>query len=176
MTIEDKIKSSVRDVNDFPKEGIIFKDITTIFEDTLLTREVINALKESVIHLKIDALVGVESRGFLFGVSLAQALNVPFVLARKKGKLPYKTIQQSYALEYGEAIVEINQDTIKPDWNVLIHDDLLATGGTAEAIAKLIQREKAHVSGFSFVIELEFLKGRNILEHYSSNIVNLATY
>ncbi len=174
--IEEKIKASVRDVKNFPKKGIIFKDITTIFENPELTKQVIEALKESVKHLTIDAVIGVESRGFLFGVPLAQALNVPFILARKKGKLPYKTIQQSYALEYGEAIVEINQDTIKPNSNILIHDDLLATGGTAEAIAKMVQSEKANVAGFSFVIELEFLNGRKTLEQYSNNIVNLAAY
>lgn len=174
--IEDKIKSTVRDVVDFPKKGILFKDITPILEDPNLSKEIIKELAQQVKHLKIDAVIGVESRGFLFGPSLAMELNVPFILARKKGKLPYKTIQQSYDLEYGEAIVEVNQDCIQSNWNVLIHDDLLATGGTAEAIAKIIQKEKAQVVGFAFMIELIFLNGRQILEQYSSNIVKLASY
>lgn len=174
--IQSKIKEVVRDVVDFPRKGIVFKDITPILENPSLTREITLAMAKSVKHLNVDAVIGVESRGFLFGVSLAQELNVPFILARKKGKLPYKTIQQSYSLEYGEAIIEINQDSIKPNSNVLVHDDLLATGGTAEAIAKLIKHEKANVLGFSFIIELEFLKGRKILEEYSSNIINLAAY
>lgn len=176
MMIEERIKSSVRDVIDFPREGIIFKDITPILENSGLSKEIVIALAESVSHLKIDAVIGAESRGFLFGPSLAMALNVPFILARKKGKLPYKTIQQSYSLEYGEAVVEVNEDSIQENWNILVHDDLLATGGTAEAISKLVMHEKANVVGFSFLIELKFLNGSKILNKYSGNIVNLASY
>ena len=174
--IEDKIKSTVRDVADFPREGVLFKDITPILENSELSKEIVKELAYQVKDLNIDAIIGAESRGFLFGPSLAMELGVPFVLARKKGKLPYKTIQQSYNLEYGEAIVEVNQDCIQPNWNVLVHDDLLATGGTAEAIAKIIKKEKAQVVGFSVLIELKFLNGRKILEQYSSNILNLASY
>ncbi len=176
MTIEDKIKQNVRDVADFPKQGILFKDITTLFEKPFICADIVDELVAKCQPLNLNAVVGVESRGFLFGPMLAIKLGVPFILARKKGKLPYKTISQSYLLEYGKATVEINQDVIQPNWNILIHDDLLATGGTAEAVAKIILSEKANVAGFSFIINLSFLDGAKKLTPYSANIINLATY
>lgn len=176
MTIEEKIKHHVRDVADFPKPGILFKDITTLFEYPQLCSEIVEEMATQFAPLNLDAIIAVESRGFLFGPSVAMKLGVPFILARKKGKLPYKTISQSYLLEYGEATIEVNQDVIQPNWNILIHDDLLATGGTAEAVAKIILNQKAHIAGFSFLINLSFLDGERKLSPYSANIINLATY
>jgi adenine phosphoribosyltransferase len=133
MSIQERVKATVRDVPDFPKPGILFKDITPILEDPVLCREITIALSEAFRNTKIDAVVGVESRGFLFGMLIAQQLNVPFIPVRKAGKLPYNTIQHSYTLEYGTATVEMHVGALKPEWNVLVHDDLLATGGTAMA-------------------------------------------
>jgi adenine phosphoribosyltransferase len=176
MTLEEKIKSTVRDVPNFPKPGILFKDITTLFEKPELCNEIVHEIVKNAKQKKVDAIIGIESRGFLFAPIVAMQLGVPFIMARKKGKLPYKTISQSYALEYGEATIEINQDVIQPNWNILIHDDLLATGGTAEAVAKIIEKEKANVAGFCFIISLSFLNGEQKLTKYSNHIINLAAY
>ena len=174
--LEAKIKSTIRNVADFPKQGILFKDITPIFHDQQLCNEIVNEFAKRVADKNINAIVGVESRGFLFGFALANKLNIPFILVRKAGKLPYKKISYEYDLEYGSAKVEMQEDEIQPGWNVLIHDDLLATGGTAEAAVKLIQMQKGNVAGFAFVVELDFLKGREKLSKYSSNIISLVNY
>ncbi len=175
MNLVTQIKNSIRDVADFPKPGIMFKDITPIFEDQTLCNNItdgfINALPS-----KPDAVAGIESRGFLFGILLANKLNVPFILIRKAGKLPYKTVGHEYALEYGTAKIEMHVDSVKKGMNVLIHDDLLATGGTAEAAAHLVKQQGATVSGFTFVVELGFLKGKEKLITYSNNIICLAQY
>ena len=133
--LSQKIKSVIRDIQDFPKDGIVFKDITPILADSTLCLQVVDAFMKQLKGLKIDAVVGVESRGFLFGLMLANALKVPFVPVRKKGKLPYEVVSYKYHLEYGISEVEMHVDAIQKDWNVLIHDDLLATGGTAAASA-----------------------------------------
>ncbi len=174
--IESKIKLTVRDVADFPKPGIIFKDITPILKDAGLCAEITKALAEQVAGVDIDVVAGIESRGFLFGMMLAQALQVPFVPIRKAGKLPFKTIQQSYSLEYGEAVLELHQDALLPGQKVLIHDDLLATGGTVVAASKLIQKMDAEVAAFSFIIGLDFLKGKERLHTYSPLTFTLASY
>ena len=174
--IAEKLKQVIRDVPNFPKEGIIFKDITPILLDPLLTREIVDELAKSIIDQKIDAIVGIESRGFWFGIMLANKLNIPFIPIRKKGKLPYKTISFSYELEYGSAEIEMHQDEIQPNWNVLIHDDLLATGGTAAAAAELIKIQNANVAGFSFVVELDFLRGQENLSKFSQNISSLVHF
>ena len=174
--ISSILKNVIRDVPDFPKPGIIFKDITPILLDPQLMRDVVDEMAKNYSALKIDAIVGIESRGFWFGIMLANKLNIPFIPIRKKGKLPYKTISYKYELEYGEAEIEIHQDEIKKDWNVLIHDDLLATGGTACAAAELIQIQEANVAGFSFVVDLSFLNGSEPLKKYSENIFNLVRY
>jgi adenine phosphoribosyltransferase len=176
MTIQEKIKQAIRDVPDFPKPGILFKDITPILEKPLLCREITNELTTPFLDTEIHAIIGVESRGFLFGMLLAQQFNVPFIPVRKAGKLPYKTIQYSYNLEYGSATVEVHSDAIKPDWNVLIHDDLLATGGTAAAAAELVLQQGANVAGFSFLVELGFLDGRGNLGKYGAEIISLVDY
>ena len=174
--LEKQIKAAIRDVPDFPKKGIIFKDITPIFLDASLSKAITDAFVEHARTLNIDVVCGLESRGFLFGVGIAQALNVPFVLLRKKGKLPRATIEQSYDLEYGQAIIEAHLDDIPRSSRVLIHDDLLATVGTAVAAAELIQKLDAKVAGFSFLVELSFLKGSEKTKLYSSNIKSLVLY
>lgn len=175
MNISQKIKSAIREVPDFPSPGIHFKDITPIFEKPALCKEIIQqfifALPE-----KPDALIGIESRGFLFGFALALELNIPFILARKAGKLPYKTVKAEYTLEYGSAAIEINENSIRPNEKILIHDDLLATGGTASAAAELVKHHQAKIIAFTFLIELSFLNGKEKLKPYSNNIICLTQY
>lgn len=176
MTLEEKLKAAIRDVPNFPKEGIMFKDISPIMLDAELSTEVLNFLVDSYQHKGIEAVAGVESRGFLFGYPLAMRLGVPFVLIRKQGKLPYEKISHSYDLEYGSAIIEMHTDAISHNQNVLIHDDLLATGGSASATAALIQKCGGRVAGFSFLVNLSFLNGNEKLNRYSSNINSLVSY
>ena len=174
--LADRIKQTLRDVHDFPKPGIIFKDITPVLKDFQLCAEITAALALQLKDVKIDAVAGIESRGFLFGLALAQALNVPFVPIRKAGKLPYKTIKQSYNLEYGSATLEVHEDAFTEGQNVLIHDDLLATGGTVVAASKLVEQLQAKVAGYSFLISLEFLNGRERLKEFSSNTFTLTIF
>lgn len=174
--IESKIKLTVRDVHDFPKPGIVFKDITPILKDPELCREITKALAEQLKEIDIDVVVGIESRGFLFGPQLAQLLNVPFVPIRKVGKLPYKTVRQSYDLEYGSAMIEMHEDALIAGQKVLIHDDLLATGGTVVAASELVMQLGAEVVGYSFIIGLDFLNGRLRLAPYCNKIFFLASY
>lgn len=176
MNIVDKVKSKIRDVKDFPKPGIIFKDVTPLLSDPQLCVEIVNALANHWQDRQVDAVVGIESRGFLFGMLLAQSMEVPFVPVRKQGKLPWNTISHSYALEYGEATVEVHTDSIDPSWNVLVHDDLLATGGTADAAAELIKKLNGTVAGFSFLVELEFLEGKTKLNEHTKEIRSLIYY
>lgn len=174
--LQPRIKDAIRDVPDFPKPGILFKDITPILMDHRLCAEIAESIATQVADWKVDAIVGVESRGFLFGMMVAQALKVPFIPVRKAGKLPYQTISHEYALEYGTAKVEMHTDAIQPGWKVLIHDDLLATGGTACAAAELIQKQNGTVAGFSFIVTLDFLNGEDELRKYSTNFVSLVNY
>lgn len=174
--LETKIKQTLRDVVDFPKPGIIFKDITPVLKNPVLCAEITAALVNQLKSVQIDVVAGIESRGFLFGLALAQALNVPFVPIRKAGKLPYKTIQQSYNLEYGSATLEVHQDAFEPGQQVLIHDDLLATGGTVIAASQLVKQLNASVAAYSFLISLDFLNGKEKLASFSSNTYNLVSY
>lgn len=174
--IESKIKSAVRDVIDFPKPGIVFKDITPILKDPLLCLEITRALADKVQGMDIDVIAGIESRGFLFGPRLAELLNLPFIPIRKAGKLPYKTVKQTYDLEYGSATIEVHEDAMVRGQKVLIHDDLLATGGTVVAASKLVRQLGAEVAGYSFIIGLDFLNGDVRLTPYSDKIFSLATY
>jgi len=176
MTLEENLKSVIRDVPDFPKPGILFKDISTIMLDPKLSKEVLTHLKDLYQAESIDAVAGIESRGFLFGYPLAMELGVPFILIRKKGKLPYKKKSHSYELEYGSAVIEMHEDAVKKGQKVLIHDDLLATGGSASAAAELIKKCGGSVFGFNFLVALDFLKGDQKLKNYSSNIINLVRY
>lgn len=174
--LSNQIKQIIRDVPDFPKPGIIFKDITPILKDAVLCKEITAALAEQLKDVKIDVVAGIESRGFLFGLALAQQLNVPFVPIRKAGKLPYKTIQQSYDLEYGSATLEVHEDAFEAGQQVLIHDDLLATGGTVVAASNLVQKLGAAVAAYSFLINLDFLNGKDRLMPYADKVFALATY
>ncbi len=176
MILEERIKSAIRDVPNFPKEGIIFKDITPIMMDPILSSDMIDKLFEIYKDQKIDAVAGIESRGFLFGYPLAIKLGVPFILIRKVGKLPYSKISHSYDLEYGSATIEMHTDAVSKGQRVLIHDDLLATGGSAEAAATLITRCGAEVAGFNFLVSLDFLEGKNKLTSFSDKIINFVNY
>lgn len=174
--LKEQVESTIRDIPDFPKPGIIFKDITPIMQDAELSKSIVQHLKSIYEGQGIEAVAGIESRGFLFGYPLAMELGVPFILIRKKGKLPHNTISYDYDLEYGSATIEMHIDAVSPGQRILIHDDLLATGGSAEAAAKLIQKGGAEVAGFDFLVELEFLKGADKLRSLSDNIRNLVAY
>lgn len=174
--LEERIKETLRDVPDFPKEGILFKDISTILMDPKLSSEVLDAFVESVRSLEITKVVGVESRGFLYGNAIAMKLGVPFVMIRKEGKLPYKKVKYAYELEYGASVIEVHDDAFDTNDKVLIHDDLLATGGTAKAAAELVKQFDAEVSAFSFMIDLSFLNGQEKLTPFTKKIIKLAAY
>lgn len=174
--IEEQLKAAIRDVPDFPKPGIIFKDITPIMMDPELSARTLDHLVVLYKDMDIDAIGGIESRGFLFGYPLAMRLGVPFVLIRKKGKLPYDKISCDYDLEYGTATIEMHTDAVGHKQRVLIHDDLLATGGSAKAAADLIKKAGGEVAGFNFLVTLEFLNGREKLKEISDNITTLAAY
>lgn len=160
------LKNSIRTIPDFPKKGIMFRDITTLLSDKDAFKKSIDLLVEKYANEKIDHIVAVEARGFILGGALAYKLNTGFVPVRKKGKLPYKTQSYTYDLEYGTDTLEIHEDAIKPDENILIVDDLLATGGTVEATANLVKKFNAHIIGICFLIELPDLKGREKLKNY----------
>ncbi len=174
--IKEKLDDVIRTIPDFPKEGIRFKDITPILLDYNLTNDIIDAFISALNGVKVDAIVGVESRGFLFGFLLANKMEVPFIPIRKVGKLPGETIKYNYDLEYGSAEVEVHKNDIKSDWNIVVHDDLLATGGTAVAASELILQLGARVSAFTFVVNLDFLNGKKELEKYTNNIISLTNY
>ena len=174
--IAQQIKQVIRDIPDFPKPGIIFKDITPILKDPQLCISIVDAFVEQLKSTRIDAVAGIESRGFLFGLTLATRLNVPFVPVRKAGKLPYTIKQKAYSLEYGTAIIELHTDAFEPGQHILIHDDLLATGGTALAASELIQEMGGIVAGFSFVVGLGFLNGRARIAPVCDRVVVLAEY
>ena len=153
----------VKDVKDFPEKGIIFKDITPLLSDQSAFKHTIERISEQIKELDFDIIVAMESRGFLFAPALCYKLEKGLVLVRKPGKLPRETIEESYDLEYGSNTLQMHADSLKPGNKVLIFDDVLATGGTAEATAKLVKRSGAQVAGFSFLIELEFLNGKEKL-------------
>ena len=162
----DSLKRLIREVPDFPKPGILFYDITTLLKDRLGLAMLIDALSEHYINQDIDLVLGMEARGFIFAPALAYRLNAGFVPVRKPGKLPAATVKYDYALEYGKNTLEIHQDAIRKGQRVIIADDLLATGGTAEATASLASSLGAHIVGLGFVVELDFLKGRDKLAQY----------
>lgn len=173
---ETIIETKIREINDFPKDGIAYKDITPLLQCPSTSNIVIDAFAQHLSHLKVDAIVGIESRGFLYGMMLANRMNVPFVPIRKAGKLPYRTVAKEYDLEYGTATIEIHSDAIKKGWHVVVHDDLLATGGTANAAAHLVQQLGGTVSAYLFLIELTYLSGRSLLTESSDSIVSLLKY
>jgi adenine phosphoribosyltransferase len=161
-----ELSTSIRSVSDFPKPGIVFRDITTLLKDRHMFREVNEVLVKRYKDAKIDKVVGIESRGFIFGASLALQLGAGFIPIRKRGKLPAETIHEEYALEYGIDTIEIHKDAISKGERILVHDDLLATGGTVAAATRLVERLGGQIVGIAFLIELAFLNGRRNLSGY----------
>jgi len=162
----DHLKQLIREVPDFPKPGILFYDITTLLKDKSGFASLIDQLSEHYITQDIDLVLGMEARGFIFGPALAYRLNAGFVPVRKPGKLPAETVRENYALEYGTSSLEIHKDAIRKGQRVIIVDDLLATGGTAEATARLAEKLGGVIAGLGFVVELDFLNGRDKLQGY----------
>jgi adenine phosphoribosyltransferase len=172
--MSEDLKKYIRSVKDFPKPGIMFRDITTILKDPVAFKLTARLLFENAENLDINKVVGIESRGFIFGSLLSERLDAGFIPIRKPGKLPAETVKETYSLEYGTDSIEIHKDAIQHGDKVLLHDDLLATGGTAEAACKLIEKLGGKIMQISFIIELSFLKGREKLKNY--NVVSLVDY
>jgi len=170
----NQLADYIRNIPDFPKPGIIFRDITTLLKDAGALKSTINSLHDRYSNSKIDKVICIESRGFILGSALAVSLGAGFVPIRKKGKLPAAVIEEPYALEYGTDIIEIHKDAVKPGERVLLHDDLLATGGTMCAAIKLVEKLQAEVVGVSFLIELSYLQGRKQLKDY--DVFSLVKY
>ena len=164
---EEQLKQKIRNVSDFPKKGIVFRDITTLVRDGEAFKTVIDHLHDRYRDKKIDAVLGIESRGFIFAGALADRLGIGFIPARKPGKLPADTISESYDLEYGQATLEVHKDAITKGMKILIIDDLMATGGTLEATAKLVERLGGEVAEIWVLIELTFLNGMTKIPNYS---------
>lgn len=176
MTRKTAVRDYIRNIVDFPHEGIIFRDVTTLFADPRGFRMAIDQMLHPYAGMQIDKVVGLEARGFILGGAIAHQLSVGFVPIRKKGKLPGATISEAYTLEYGEAVVEIHDDAIKPGEKILVVDDLLATGGTAEAGIKLIERLGGEIVSTSFVIDLPELGGRARLEKMGMEVIALCEF
>lgn len=174
MSLQD-IKNSIRNVPDYPKPGIQFKDITTAIKQPKILKEIIEDIADRYKNQKIDYVVGIEARGFVFGAALAYALGAGFVPVRKSGKLPAEVLVQEYSLEYGTDKVEIHKDALKKGDRVLVMDDVLATGGTALAASELVKQTGATIAGFAFVIELCALNGRPALEK-TAEVFSLVQY
>jgi len=168
------LSSKIRSIQDFPKEGILFRDIMPMLQDPVALREAVDRLVEYGTGKHVDVVLGAEARGFILGAAVAYGLGAGFVCARKPGKLPYTTVHAEYALEYGTDRLEIHEDAIAPGQNVLIHDDLLATGGTARAKVELAEKLGGKVVGVAFIIELAALDGRSKLDGY--DVFSLITY
>ncbi len=168
------LEAKIRDVPDFPEPGIVFKDIMPLLADPATLHQTVELLGEWIEPRKPDLILGAEARGFILGAALAYKLGCGFIAARRPGKLPWKTVSATYALEYGENALELHADAITAGARVLVHDDLLATGGTAAAICDLVEQLGGEIVGLAFVIELEFLEGRKHLEKY--DVHSLITY
>ncbi|HOZ31801.1 MAG TPA: adenine phosphoribosyltransferase [Tabrizicola sp.] len=176
MTQKKTVRDYIRTIVDFPHEGILFRDVTTLFADPRGFRMCVDQLLAPYVGVRIDKVVGLEARGFILGGAVAHQLSTGFVPIRKKGKLPGQTISQSYTLEYGEAVVEVHEDAMQPGEKVLLVDDLLATGGTAEAGIRLIERLGAEVVGCAFVVDLPDLGGRKKLEAMGMDVHALCAF
>jgi adenine phosphoribosyltransferase len=161
-----EVKEYIRDIKDFPKRGIVYRDITPLFLEPEVIDRVIDRFVAELDGQRINKVIGIESRGFFLAPMLAQKLNAGFVPVRKKGKLPYNTLSMSYDLEYGKDELEIHTDAVHPHENILVHDDVLATGGTAEAVIKLVEEMYAHIVASHFLIELKTLKGAKKISRY----------
>ncbi|MFV0482518.1 MAG: adenine phosphoribosyltransferase [Bacteroidales bacterium] len=174
-TLED-VKKNIRDVVDFPRKGIVFKDLTTVFKDHELTNVVVNDIYESYKDKGITKVLGIESRGFILGSILSNKLEAGFVPVRKKGKLPADVYSEEYALEYGTDTIEIHKDALQHDDVILIHDDLLATGGTIGAVLRILQNFEVKKIYVNFVVELDFLKGREIIKEYTDEVYSVINF
>lgn len=172
--LEEELKQKIRNIPDFPKKGILFRDITTLLKDSSAFNKAVLALADPYRNKKIDLITAVEARGFILGGALAHELGTGIIPVRKKGKLPAETINATYSLEYGEDSLEIHKDAIRPGSRVLIVDDLLATGGTIQAVVELVKKLKGEIVGIAFLIELLDLKGRDKLKGYP--IISLIRY
>mgnify|MGYP002514045883 CR=1 FL=1 len=164
--IREKLEDYVRTIPDFPEPGIMFRDITTILSDADGLKLAIDEMQKTLDGVDFDVIAGAESRGFIFGAAIAYNMHKPFILIRKKGKLPCETVEQSYDLEYGQATIEVHKDAVEPGQKVVIIDDLIATGGTIEAAAKLIEKLGGEVVKMVFLMELKGLNGREKLAKY----------
>jgi len=173
--IADRIKSLVESIPDFPKQGITFRDITPILLDSRLSYDIADAFVQRM-NEDVDAVCAIESRGFFFGMLIANRLGKPFIPIRKEGKLPGMTHSHTYDLEYGSSTVEMHANVLNPGDKVLVHDDLLATGGTAAAAGEIVEKQNASVSAFAFLVELTDLNGRGKLTPYQGDLVTLAEY
>lgn len=177
MQVEDSIKAVLREIKDYPKPGVVFKDITPVLARPTLMRDSMRQIADHYRDRRPDAVAACEARGFIFGSILAVELGCAFIPVRKAGKLPYKTLKQDYSLEYGQATLEMHIDAVQPGWQVLVHDDVLATGGTAVATGNLIQRAGATIAGFSFIINLSFLRGEEkLVEAFGIQPYSLVNY
>lgn len=164
MPLIDRIRSAIRDVEGYPKPGIVFKDITPVLADAALVRDIVAFMVAAYRDKSIDAVAAIEARGFILGSLLAYELGCSFVPVRKVGKLPFSTRKKQYDLEYGTAEIEIHTDAITPGSRVVVHDDLLATGGTAVAAGKLVQESGGEIAAFSFLVNLGFLSGAHLID------------
>ncbi len=162
----NQLSSYIRSIPDFPKKGIVFRDITTLLKNPEALKNSVDLLHDRYANLKIEKVVCIESRGFILGSALAVSLGAGFVPIRKKGKLPGEVLSEQYSLEYGTDVIEIHRDAIKPGERILLHDDLLATGGTMVAAVKLVEILQAQIVGLSFLVELLFLQGKSHLKNY----------
>jgi adenine phosphoribosyltransferase len=172
----DRVRALIRDVPDFPQAGIVFKDITPVLADAGAFQDVLDAMEARLRRRGFDRVVAIESRGFIFGATLADRLKIGFSPIRKLGKLPYKTHRVEYALEYGQGVLESHVDAVQPGEKVAVVDDLLATGGTAWGAAQLVHKQGAEVGAFLFVVELAFLNGRKRLEGAGGPVETLISY
>jgi len=174
VSLEEEIKALIRDVPDFPQKGVIFRDITPLLKEPRVVGKIIDRFEEFAREKGIEVVAAIESRGFIFAMPLCLRLGVPFVPIRKEGKLPWKTVKETYELEYGTATVEMHEDGISQGQKALILDDLLATGGTALAGARLVEKLGGKVAGITFIIELTYLNGREKLKNY--DVLTLVRY
>ena len=168
------LAAQIRNIKDFPQEGVIFRDITTLLKNPEAMKEAVDRIVEGLKDIEFDYILGPESRGFIFGMPVAYIMNKGFIPVRKKGKLPAETVSKEYSLEYGTAVIEIHKDALKPGDKVVVVDDLIATGGTAKALAELVEEVGAEVCAMTFLIELKDLKGRDMLKDY--NVKSIVKY